>query len=175
MNARPKKTMLLICAIVAVLYIATDELLKTARLHVNFSNSVPVGLYQEVPEPSGSYAGICLPTETVKQAIHAGLAIDLGSCRDGFEPILKPVLQATRTSPIRYDQGGFSVDGNLLPNTAPKSRSKTGAPLAHARFGIYRSGLWAISDFNASSFDSRYFGPVDPASIQFHAKPVLTF
>ncbi len=103
MNARPKKTMLLICAIVAVFYIATDSLLKVARLHINFSNSVPIGLCQEVPELSGSYAGICLPRETVKQAIHAGLAIDPGSCPGGFEPILKPILRATETSPIRYD------------------------------------------------------------------------
>lgn len=175
MNACPKKSMFLICLLVAVFYIATDSLLKAARLHINFSNSVPVGLYQEAPELSGGYAGICLPTETVKQAIHAGLAIDPGSCAGGFEPILKPIFQATETRPIRYDQDGFSINGKLLPNTAPKSRSKTGALLAHAPFGNYRSGLWAISDFNASSFDSRYFGPVDPATIQFHAKPVLTF
>ncbi len=175
MNAHPKKPMFLTCALIAVCYIATDSLLKAARLHINFSNSVPVGLYQEAPELSDGYAGICLPTKIVKQAIHAGLAIDPGSCPGGLEPILKPVLRATETSPIRYDMDGFSVDGKLLPNTAPKPRSKTGAPLPHARFGIYRSGLWAISDFNASSFDSRYFGPVDPATIQFRAKPVLTF
>jgi conjugative transfer signal peptidase TraF len=167
--------MFLICVLVAVLYIATDELLKAARLHINFSNSVPIGLYQEAPELSGSYAGICLPTETVKRAIQAGLAIDPGSCAGGVEPILKPLFLATEASPVRYDQDGFSIDGKLLPNTAPKSRSRTSSLLAHAPFGIYRSGLWAISDFNANSFDSRYFGPVDPATIQFHAKPVLTF
>lgn len=175
MNARGKKTVLLSFSLIVFLYVATDLLLRATRLHVNFSNSVPVGLYRETPERPGSYAAICLPTDTVKQAIHAGLAIDPGDCPGGFEPILKPVFEATETSPIRYDQNGFSVDGKLLPNTAPKSRSRVGAPLAHAPFRTYRSGLWAISDFNPSSFDSRYFGSVDPGSVQFHAKPFLTF
>ena len=175
MNARCQKTMLLSFALSISVYVVTNPLLKAARLHINFSNSVPVGLYREASERAGSYAAICLPTETVQQAIHAGLTIDPGTCPGGFEPILKPVFQATETRPIRYDQGGFSVDGRLLPNTAPKYRSRIGSPLAHAPFGIYRSGLWAISVFNSSSFDSRYFGPVDPGSIQFRAKPFLTF
>jgi len=175
MNSRSKGTVLLTFALVGFFYLGTDALLKAARLHINFSNSVPAGLYRETPERPGSYAAICLPTDTVKQAIHAGLAIDPGTCPGGFEPILKPVFQATETSPIRYGPAGFSVEGKLLPNTAPKSRSRIGAPLAHAPFGIYRNGLWAISAFNSSSFDSRYFGSVDPGSVQFHAKPFLTF
>ena len=175
MNSRSKGTVLLPVALVGFLYLGTDAILKAARLHINFSNSVPVGLYREASERAGSYAAICLPTKTVKQAIHAGLAIEAGTCPGGFEPILKPVFQATETSPIRYGPAGFSVDGKLLPNTAPKPRSRIGTPLAHAPFGIYRSGLWAISDFNSSSFDSRYFGSVDPLAIQFRAKPFLTF
>ena len=175
MNSRSRGTVLLPFALVGLLFLATDALLKGARLHINFSNSVPIGLYREAPEQAGSYAAICLPTNTVQQAIHAGLTIDPGTCPGGFEPILKPVFEATETRPIRYDQHGFSVAGRLLPNTAPKSRSRIGAPLAHAPFGIYRSGLWAISAFNSSSFDSRYFGPVHPGSIQFRAKPFLTF
>lgn len=175
MNARSKKTALLSFALIVLLYGVTDPLLKAARLHMNFSNSVPVGLYREASERAASYAGICLPTEIVQHAIHAGLAMEHGTCPGGFEPILKPLFEATETSPIRYDQNGFSIAGRLLPNTAPKSCSRLGTPLVHAPFGIYRSGLWAISAFNSSSFDSRYFGPVDPGSIQFRAKPFLTF
>ena len=175
MNARHKGTTLLTFALVASLSLATDALLKGARLHINFSNSVPIGLYREAPEQAGSYAAICLPAETVQHAIHAGLTMEHGTCPGGFEPILKPLFEASKTSPIRYAQNGFSIAGRLLPHTAPKSRSRIGAPLTHAPFGIYRSGLWAISAFNSSSFDSRYFGPVDPGSIQFRVKPFLTF
>jgi conjugative transfer signal peptidase TraF len=175
MNARSKKTALLSFAFIVFLYVVTDPLLKAPRLHINFSNSVPVGLYREASERAGSYAAICLPAETVQQAIHAGLAMEHGTCPGGFEPILKPLFEATETSPIQYNQNGFSVAGRLLPRTAPKSRSRLGTPLAHAPFGIYRSGLWAISAFNSSSFDSRYFGPVTRGSIQFRAKPFLTF
>lgn len=175
MNARSKRTALLAFALIVLLYAITVPLLKAARLHINFSNSVPVGVYREVSERAASYAAICLPTETVEHAIAAGLAMEHGSCPGGFEPILKPLFRATETSPIQYDRDGFSVAAKRLPHTAPKSRSRLGMPLAHAPFGIYRSGLWAISAFNSSSFDSRYFGPVKPGSIQFRAKPFLTF
>ena len=175
MNHPRKKFMIVTFAATAFAYLATDALMKAAHLHINFSNSVPVGLYRETVTEAGDYAGICLPKETVAQAVHAGLGIDPGTCPGGFEPILKPVFLASPTSPIRFDHDGFSVHGRLLPNTAPKSRSKTGVLLSHTPFGLYQTGVWAISGFNASSFDSRYFGSVNPGSIQFHAKPFLTF
>ncbi len=175
MNKRSKRTAVLILAISGFVYVATDVLLKAAHLHINFSNSVPVGLYRETTEIAEPYAGICLPVSTVTQAIHAGLALDHGTCPGGFEPILKPIFRATETSSIIYGQAGFVVNGKLLPNTAPKTHSETGAPLQHFPFGVYRNGLWAISDFNPNSFDSRYFGPLDPGSIQFYVHPFLTF
>ncbi|MDQ2842879.1 MAG: hypothetical protein M3Y72_17935 [Acidobacteriota bacterium] len=175
MNAPIRRTMLLSSVFAAFLYIGTDGALAIAHLHINFSSSVPLGLYRETPELPGSYAGICLPTNTLTQAAHAGLAIDSGTCPGGVEPILKPVFVATPAHPIAFGQDGFSLDGKLLPNTAPKPRSKTGVPLAHVPFGLYETGLWAISDFSPSSFDSRYFGPVEPGSILFHAQPFLTF
>jgi len=48
-------------------------------------------------------------------------------------------------------------------------------PLEHYPFGVYTNGIWAVSDFNANSYDSRYFGPLAPDAIRFDAKPVWTW
>ncbi len=119
MSAPIGRTMLLSSVFAAFLYVGTGGALEIAHLHINFSNSVPLGLYRETSELPGSYAGICLPTDTLTQAVHTGLAMDSGTCPGGVEPILKPVFVAAPAHPIAFGQDGFSVDGKLLPNTAP--------------------------------------------------------
>jgi type IV secretory pathway protease TraF len=57
----------------------------------------------------------------------------------------------------------------------PKPYSKTGQTLVHYPFGSYTSGLWAISNYNRDSYDSRYFGPVSTDAIRFYARPVLVY
>jgi type IV secretory pathway protease TraF len=88
---------------------------------------------------------------------------------------LKPLIYASPKQPLIYDARGFSFHGKLLPNTGAKAYSRTGVPLAHYPFGAYTNGIWAVSDFNANSYDSRYFGPVAPEAIRFYAKPLLTW
>jgi len=103
-----------------------------------------------------------------------GLALPNGNCPGGVAPILKPHFAASPEQPISLTSEGFVIGGKLLPNTAPKPRSRTGAALTHYPFGLYTNGVWAISTFNPDSFDSRYFGPLDPKAIQFHARPLWT-
>ena len=67
------------------------------------------------------------------------------------------------------------MDGQLLANTVPKPYSQTGEPLSHYPFGRYTSGLWAVSTFNRNSYDSRYFGPIEPSTVLYHLTPFWTF
>jgi conjugative transfer signal peptidase TraF len=144
-------------------------------LVMNYSDSVPTGLYRRVPASVVTYAGFCLPEKTASAAIQAGLEVVPGACPEGLAPILKPLIQASPQHPVAYTERGFWWGGKLLPNTAPKARSRTGATLQHYTFGVYTNGVWAVSDFNANSYDSRYFGPVAPDAIRFYAKPVWTW
>ena len=96
-----------------------------------------------------------------------------GECADGYQPILKTVYPATPETPITLDAAGFLVGGVRIPNTKPKAMSRKGQPLEHFAFGTYTSGLWAISGYNADSYDSRYFGPVAQETIRFYAKPLF--
>lgn len=152
--------------------------IRSSGLLFNYSNSVPFGVYRRVVARSNRaalYAGFCLPDATAKSAIHAGLEIVPGACARGLAPVLKPLSQASPEHPISLTDCGFFIDGKLLANTAPKSRSRTGAVLVHYPFGTYTNGLWAVSNFNPNSYDSRYFGPVAPDAILFYAKPVWTW
>ncbi|MGA8026194.1 MAG: hypothetical protein WB992_03555, partial [Bryobacteraceae bacterium] len=144
-------------------------------LLMNYTDSVPVGLYRKTLNSAAPYAGFCLERVTVDSARQAGLEIVPGNCPGGVAPILKPLIYPSREQPLMLSARGFFVNGRLLANTAPKSRSRTGAALEHYAFGTYSSGVWAVSDFNRDSFDSRYFGPVAPGAIRFYATPVWTW
>ncbi len=143
-------------------------------LRLNTTDSVPVGWYWENSGRSGPYVGICLGEETLRPALRSGLVIGKGDCPGGLAPILKPLFHASKEQPIVFSEDGFQVNGRWLPNTRPKAVSKEGIALTHAPFGVYTDGDFAISAYNANSWDSRYFGPVDQRTILFYAKPVLT-
>jgi type IV secretory pathway protease TraF len=140
---------------------------------LNYTDSVPVGLYRKVGPVR--YAAVCLPAYVLAIGKSAGVEIPTGDCPSGVRPLLKPLYQATPENPILFSESGFVVAGKLLANTTPKPLSKTGAKLSHIQFGSYTSGLWAISDYNRDSWDSRYFGPVPESWIRFYALPTFLF
>lgn len=144
--------------------------LSRSTLRLNRTASEPQGLYR-IASVGSHYAGICLPQSVLATAGDAGLKVAPGECPNGSQPILKTLYRATPSTPIVLTPIGIFVSNRLLENTVPKLRSKTGAPLAHEAFGVYTSGLWAISDYNPDSFDSRYFGPVEEASVLYHLVP----
>ncbi len=162
--------------VIAALFVvsAAPAALQHSPLRLNASASVPTGLYRIVPRTS-RYAAICLPAAILATARQAGLFIPAGECPDGKEPILKPIYRASADSPITFSPSGFSIGERALKNTAAKLRSKKGEPLNHVAYGTYTTGLWAISDYNPDSFDSRYFGPVTEANIRYYAVPFLLF
>lgn len=167
-----KNTLLWMGAVSLFAYVVTAHAIQAAHLHFNYTDSVPVGLYRETPH--GAYAGFCLPVATLRSFSKKDMEIIRGDCPGGFAPILKPLVHASEKHPVVFSVQGFSLDGKLIPNTAPRSHTHSGAPLTHFPFDRYTEGLWAISRFNPNSYDSRYFGPVNPADIRFYAKPLLT-
>lgn len=164
----------LLLGVLAAISVVVPFWIRTSKLLFNYSDSVPIGIYQESPDYRGSYIVFCLPEAVLVTAQHNGLELSSGSCPGRISPILKPAVRATPEHPVILTLGGFLIDGRLLRNTAPKTRSRSGFALTHYPFGSYQSGLWAISDFSRDSFDSRYFGPVDPSCVRSHAVPVWT-
>lgn len=173
--ANTRLTTFWIAVLAGLAFAGTDRLIAVSGLHCNGSDSVPLGLYRETQSTARTYAAFCLSPSVLNDAKRTGLTLRSGVCPGGVAPILKPLVSASSQHPIVFHESGFLVDGISLPHTAPKAFSSSGKPLTHIPFGTYTAGLWAISTFNPDSFDSRYFGPVDPAAIRFYATPVFTY
>ena len=85
-----------------------------------------------------------------------------GGCPGGLEILFKPVA-AVPGDVVAVTDDGIGVNGRVIPHSAALRTDSLGRALPAKRPGTYRVGpheLWVISDFNAHSFDSRYFGPL---------------
>lgn len=137
----------------------------------NDSPSLPIGLYKQAHD--GNIAGWCPDGPAAAQALqrnyrHAGI------CADGGQPLLKPIV-ARSGDRVELDPEGLWVNSVLLPNSAPMVKDSAGRPLEHYPYGHYSvepGQVWVISSHDRRSFDSRYFGPVQEASIQGHYRPL---
>src|ERR1700761_3068781 len=81
--------------------------IQRSGLLMNYSDSVPLGLYRRVPANSAnramSYAGFCLPRATANAAIQAGLEVVPGACPGGLAPVLTPVICPSPEHPLTSD------------------------------------------------------------------------
>jgi conjugative transfer signal peptidase TraF len=166
---------IVILTLSVLLFMTLPLIAQHSGLRFNDTNSVPIGLYSTASADRYKYVAVCLPQQTVETAIRGGIEIAAGDCPDGHRPILKRLYSASAEHPIEFSPHGFRVDGRLLSRTAPKEKSSKGVPLNHFAFGLYTQGLWVISDYNANSFDSRYFGPIRQEEIRYYAAPVFLF
>jgi conjugative transfer signal peptidase TraF len=101
---------------------------------------------------------------------------DPGTCRDGAAPLLKPVI-ARSGDVVEVSARGISVNGALLPNTAPLATDTKGRHLeawASGRYVVAPEAIWVASSYHPRSFDSRYFGPLSTSAIRHRLKAFLT-
>ena len=166
----------LLALISAVLTIATTaETFQLCGIRVNASASLPIGLYRITSDLSAKLVEFC-PAEpfgslSVNRAYRGN-----GTCPDGAEPLMKPIV-AVDGDTVEFSAAGITVNGTPLLNSAPLSFDTKHRPLQHWPFGKYRvasGSAWVISSYNHRSFDSRYFGPIELASVRFHLIPVFT-
>jgi type IV secretory pathway protease TraF len=115
-----------------------------------------------------------VPWGTVRNTLYRTGIPPRGTCGDGAAPLLKPII-AKPGDVVEVSYLGLSVNGTLLPNTAP---------LATDTKGLWKRGrqdvmlwhpkpLWVASPFHRCSFDSRYFGPVSTTAIRHRLKALL--
>lgn len=161
--------------IAIVVSIAVFQLFGLLGLRVNTSPSLPVGLYVVTADRSANLVEFCPAEPFAALSLTRGYR-DAGSCRDGGAPLLKPVV-AKAGDLVDLSERGISVNGLLLPNTAPLAKDTKGRPLTAWLFGRYPvtpGAVWVASSYHSRSFDSRYFGPVCTATIRHRLKAFLT-
>jgi conjugative transfer signal peptidase TraF len=156
------------------LCVLTFQVCGWLGLRINFSPSLPSGLY--ITTPAGTLIEFCPSEPYASLALQRGYRSS-GACPDGGAPLLKPVV-ATAGDQVAFTSRGLMVNGAPLKNTAPLTVDTKGRPLQHWQFGQSRvvSGtVWVASSYNARSFDSRYFGPVVESAVRSRLRSFLTF
>jgi conjugative transfer signal peptidase TraF len=155
--------------------IAVFQLFGFLGLRINTSPSLPVGLYVVTTDGSANLVEFCPAEPFAELSLLRGYR-DSGNCQDGGAPLLKPVV-AKAGDIVELSGRGISVNGLLLPNTAPLSKDSKGRPLTAWPFGRYpltSDTVWVASSYHSRSFDSRYFGPVHTTDIRHRLKAFLT-
>jgi conjugative transfer signal peptidase TraF len=144
-------------------------------LRINTSPSLPMGLYIKTVDPGANLVEFCPVEPFATLSIVRGYR-DPGTCDDGAAPLLKPIV-AKSGDVVEVSARGISVNGALLPNTAPLTRDTKGRHLEawpSGRYVVDPGTIWVASSYHSRSFDSRYFGPLSIAAIRHRLKPFLT-
>ncbi len=143
---------------------------------LNLTPSEPLGLwriealYRDVAV--GDLVFVCPPaTLTFEEARERGY-LRWGSCTGGFAPLIKTVAALSRQ---RVEIGAqVVIDGQPLEASTVRTRDGAGRALAPDPGGLVPPGHLFLHSPFASSYDSRYFGPIPVSGVVGLARPILT-
>jgi conjugative transfer signal peptidase TraF len=140
------------------------------RLVWNASASVPLGLYRIEPDGRASVGDIVAvrPSPWLTRFMAARRYVEAGAL------LVKPVTAVRGASVCRIGRI-VTIDGRPVARALPRDRF--GRPLPNWS-GCLRLGpdqLFLIAPVSATSFDSRYFGPVHRDQIVGRAVPLWTW
>lgn len=145
---------------------------------INTTKSIPVGLYwtSSTSIEKGSYVLFCPPLEGAFVDAKKRGYLGAGFCPGEFGFMMKRVL-AAKNDAVSIGEEGVRVNGELLPFSAPRTADHSGRPLPHyqADRTLDSSEVLLMSDFSSTSFDGRYFGPIQRSQIKTVIFPVLTW
>lgn len=168
------------CVIVGATIISMAVLLAfVAGARVNTTKSIPVGLYwtSNAPVELGAYVLFCPPQLGVFEEAKARGYIGAGFCPGGMGYMMKRVL-AAKNDTVSVSDDGVRVNGELLPHSKPIDADKSGRLMPRYQTMDYTLGnveLLLMSDMSATSFDGRYFGPINRSQIKTVIRPVITW
>ena len=144
---------------------------------INTTRSYPRGLYLPLGRAAhvGDLVAYC-PGSSVANFGMARGYLDPGRCPSGSVPLIKR-LAAAAGDQVAIGPAGVMVDGKVLKNSRPLARDGLGRPLPQLRLSatLADGQVLLMSDYEAASFDSRYFGPLDRAGVLKTMRPVLTW
>ena len=148
-------------------------------MRINTTKSIPLGFYWMTSDSvkKGSYVIFCPPeTELFDTAKERGY-IGAGFCPGGYGYMMKRVAAVTDDK-VAISADGVHVNGKLLPFSVPRAADKAGRPIPRneiKRYTLGASELLLMSDVSGTSFDGRYFGPIDRKQVQGVIRPILTW
>lgn len=168
--------------VISVVVVTCAALMATAAggwfggYRLNLTPSEPLGLWRIEPltrvAAVGDVVFVCPPASTdFAIALERGY-LRRGLCPGGVAPLIKTVVAV---SGQRVEVGSNVVIDRLpLPYSTVQPSDGVGRPLRPFSGGIVPSGHLFLHSDSASSYDSRYFGPVSETGLLGLARPVLT-
>jgi conjugative transfer signal peptidase TraF len=146
---------------------------------INTTGSIPVGLYwtRDRPVARGAYVQFCPPQRPMFDEARQRGYLAAGFCPGNYGYLMKRVL-AVPGDTVALNDDGVRVNGRLLPFSAPVAHDRAGRPLQPyrtGRFTLGRSAVLLMSDVSPTSFDGRYFGPIDLRQVRSVITPVVTW
>lgn len=144
---------------------------------VNTTGSFPQGLYWMTGEAmqKGALVIACPPdVEAVAEGLRRGY-LGTGACPGGYGLVIKKLVGLPGDR-VAVTGQGVSVNGAAVPNSAPRQADAQGRPLPvhEAVYTLGAGQVLLMSDHSPTSFDGRYFGPVDQIGIQGVLRSVFT-
>jgi len=154
-------------------------ILGAAGARINTTKSIPVGLYwtSSAPVEKGAYVMFCPPHIDVFDEAQERGYIGAGFCPGGYGYMMKRIL-AAKNDDVSVADDGVRVNGELLPFSAPRKADTAGRAMPLYKADHYTLGnteLLLMSDVSSTSFDGRYFGPVNRSQIKTVIRPVITW
>jgi conjugative transfer signal peptidase TraF len=161
----------------AAVLLGASAIAIAGGFRLNLTPSEPLGLWRIEPLQRAVAVGdlvfVCPPaTAPFIEARDRGYLRN-GLCAGGLAPLIKTVMALPGQ---RIDVRGIvAVDGKPIPASSVRPTDGEGRAVRPFAGGIVPpEHLFLYSSF-ASSYDSRYFGPIPASGLLGLARPVLTF
>jgi conjugative transfer signal peptidase TraF len=143
----------------------------------NGTPSYPLGFYLAYGKAAhrGDLVFVSLPSSPVIEMAKERGYLNVAYCN--VNHLLKRLVGVAGDR-VSIDSAGAEVNGIRLKNSAPLKFDGAGRPLVPYQLKDYVLGpgeVLLISEYNPSSFDSRYFGPLRSTTIESVVRPLLTW
>ncbi|WP_445945082.1 conjugative transfer signal peptidase TraF [Rhizobium sp. CB3060] len=160
--------------------IAIGGLATTAYMggyRLNTTPSEPLGLWRiealHRPVEVGDLVFVCPPVTAAFEEARGRGYLRHGLCVGGLAPLIKTVAGLPGQHVEITDH--VIIDDRALPASSVRRTDGEGRQITPDPGGVVPPGTLFLHSSFASSYDSRYFGPVPDAGLLGLARPVLTF
>jgi conjugative transfer signal peptidase TraF len=146
-------------------------------IRLNLTPSEPLGIWRIESLSRDPIVGdlvfICPPSTTKFEEAWRRGYLRRGLCFGGFAPLIKTVAALPGQRVAIGDV--VEIDGAILDASLVRESDGQGRPIIPFSGGIVPPGHLFLHSSFASSYDSRYFGPVPDNGLLGLARPILTF
>jgi conjugative transfer signal peptidase TraF len=175
-SARTRAARAFALAVPAVTIVAMFAIFGS-DLRVNFTPSMPLGIYRLEALPSNGFARgmfvvACAPPDAADLGRRRGY-LSHGACPHDTEPLVK-VVAGVPGDEVTISARGVAVNGCMLPHSRAVASDRSGRRMSRwpsGRYHLGRGQVWLYAA-NDRSWDSRYWGPATTANILARAVPI---